>query len=142
MAEIKTEVVLDAPPEKVWEKLVAFDRHHTWFTKTKVHIPLQVGAKGTVKLIVPGLRLSSPITMQIVNHARHLQWIGMPPGMGWFMRGEHYFILEPLPGGKTKMIHGEKFSGVGVNLVFWFLGPRIEQIYQELNEALAGAVRA
>lgn len=141
MAEIKTEIVLDAPPEKVWELLTRFDHTAEWFTKTILDIPLQVGAKGKVKLVVKGFTLNSPIEMQVVSHAKHLQWIGMLPGMGWFMRGEHYFILTPEGEGKTRLNHGEKFSGLGVGTVFWFLGPRIEQTYLELNQALAEAVK-
>jgi hypothetical protein len=49
--------------------------------------------------------------------------------------GEHYFILEPLEDGKTKLTHGETFSGILVPLFAKTL-QKTERGFMRMNQDL------
>jgi hypothetical protein len=51
--------------------------------------------------------------------------------------GTHSFVLEPVDGGRTRLIHGERFSGIAVP--FYPLGDTT-QAFKAMNDALARRV--
>ena len=55
--------------------------------------------------------------------------------MGMF-KGRHYFILEELPNGKTRLIHGEKFSGLLSGLIMNMIGKETLNNFQNMNDSL------
>jgi hypothetical protein len=72
---------------------------------------------------------------------RELRWRGklLIPGL---FDGEHYFRLEPLPGGATKLVHGENFSGLLVPMFRRSLEHGTRAGFVMMNEALRTRVEA
>ena len=74
-------------------------------------------------------------TVRAVEDGRELRWLGrfLVPGL---FDGEHSFTLETLPGGRTRFVQSERFSGVLVGLLGRTL-ERTEAGFHAMNEALA-----
>lgn len=136
MREIRTEAVIGAGPEDVWRELADLESYPDWN-------PFIVGATGEIR---DGSRLvlrmappdGRPITFKPrvtkVDTARELRWLGHLGVRGIF-DGEHYFRLEELPGGQTRLHHGERFTGIAVGLFSGALD-KTERGFEALNEAL------
>jgi hypothetical protein len=48
-------------------------------------------------------------TIVLSDPPRGFAWLG---GYSYIYLGKHMFLLEPMDGGKTKLVHREEFSGV------------------------------
>ena len=134
--QIQTEIDIRAPAAKVWAVLTDFQKMPLWN-------PFITAISGTP---VPGERLSvtirlpgkSAITMHptllAVRPERELRWLGHFIFTGIF-DGEHYFLLDPLDDGRTRLTHGESFSG----LLVGFLGSTLDATetgFNNMNAAL------
>lgn len=115
--EIRTEVMIDAAPEHVWEALTDTAAYPDWN-------PFIVSAKGEIAVgsvlentLAPGKgkRMTFRPTVLAARESEELRWLGrfLLPRI---FDGEHYFILEARAGG-TRLIHGERFRGIGLWLV-------------------------
>ena len=56
-------------------------------------------------------------TLQLlINNTNEFRWVGTVFGK-WFLAGEHWLQFIPLENGtKTLLVHGERFTGLGVGL--------------------------
>jgi hypothetical protein len=133
--ELKTEVVIDAPKEKVWKVLTDTKKYPDWN-------PFIISVKGEIKQ-------GSQITNVMVNENKEtvftpiitifeenetLEWLGT--GLGGMFKGRHYFKLEELDNGKTKMLHGEKFSGLLSGLIMQMIGKDTQTNFENMNKAM------
>jgi hypothetical protein len=73
-------------------------------------------------------------TVLTANPERELRWLGrlLLPGI---FDGEHYFLLEPIGSDRTRLTHGERFSGILVG-VFGGTLSATEDGFKAMNEAL------
>lgn len=141
MKEIRTSVEIDAPPERVWAVLVDTERWGEWNPfADRVVGELAVGERIEVHLLAgPGGRASTiRPDVTAVAPGRELRWVGglLQPVV---LRGEHSFVLEPVAEARTRLLHGESFTGVLPVL----LGPlllRMAPSYQAMNDALKARV--
>ncbi len=115
MAErrIETSIEIEATPKKVWSILTDFAGMAAWnpFIKS-ISGTLAPGSRLTVHVAPPGKGgMKFKPTVIAVNSERELRWLGrlLLPGI---FDGEHYFLLEPLGSGRTRLTQGEKFSGM------------------------------
>lgn len=135
--EIKTQIDIDAPPERVWAVLTDFERHPTWnpFIR-EIRGEVREGARLHVRLGPPD---GKPMTFKPVvtsaERASSFAWLGslLAP---WVFSGEHRFRLEPLDGGRTRFHHGEAFGGVLVPLLRKSLDTDTRRGFELMNEAL------
>jgi hypothetical protein len=67
---------------------------------------------------------------------QELRWIGRV-GPGAIFDGEHSFRLTPLPGGRTRLIQEEKFTGAAVPFTRAMLTNTIKPQFEAMNQALA-----
>ena len=74
--------------------------------------------------------------VQVLDPGRELTWGGGVPGI---FTGRHVFRLEPLPDGRTRLVHEESFRGIAVP--FAELGT-IEEGYEQVNRSVAARVEA
>ncbi|REA06150.1 SRPBCC domain-containing protein [Haloferax sp. Atlit-6N] len=135
--EIETSIDIDAPPERVWETLVDFDRYPEWNPFMRIAGRPNEGATLTVHLRPPGGRESEfePDVVHCEKH-RELRWLGHLVFPGLF-DGEHRFRLEPLDGGeRTRFEHAETFSGVLAGLLLRFVGEQTKAGFVAMNEGL------
>jgi hypothetical protein len=135
---ISTVTEIDAPPARVWDVLVDLPAYREWN-------PFIVEASGTVavgetlslRMALPG---RSPMTIEpsllVVDPGQELRWKGklILPGL---FDGEHWFALTPLPGGRTRLDHSEKFAGVLLPIARGMIYDDTVQAFHQLNAALA-----
>lgn len=115
--EIKTEVLINATPQKVWAILANFDNYSSWnpFLQS-VKGELKVGCKLTVTIKQSEAKGTTfKPTVLTVEPARQLSWLGrlLIPGI---FDGEHKFELFDNHNRTTTFRQSEKFSGILVSL--------------------------
>lgn len=112
MCEIKTEMVLNASKQKLWEVLTDFNAYPSWSTFIdSVNGEIAEGNQVKVTITPIGQKsMSFSSKLLVVKPNNELRWCGVlfHP---FLFRGEHYFILETMED-KTRLIHGEKFTGI------------------------------
>jgi hypothetical protein len=111
--EIKTEILINATPEKVWTILTNFDNYPNWnpFIKS-IKGEVKVGKKITVRIEPPnakGMTFKPRVLVFIAN--KELRWLGHLLFAGLF-DGEHKFELVDNGNGTTTFIQSEKFKGI------------------------------
>ncbi len=112
MKELRTEIVIQASPEKVWQALTDLEKYPNWN-------PFICHAAGKAKLgetvdidFQPdgkGLKLHCTVARFQPN--RELSWtyhVAHP----LLFRGEHIFTIEPLGENRVRFIDREEFNGL------------------------------
>ncbi len=112
---IRTAVEIDAPREQVYAVLSDLSSYPEWNPyHRKVMGEFRNGAELTVNVTRPdGKQVVVPPHMIRIIENREIIWGG---GIRGVFYGEHSFILEQAPHGKTLLRHNEDFSGVAI----WF----------------------
>jgi len=111
--QLRTEIEIEAPPERVWQVLTDFSSYHAWNPLiTSVQGELAVGQTLTVAMSPPEMSETTFRPTVLVCDAPHeLRWRGQVWFKGLF-DGEHFFRVEEKEGGRTRFVHGEDFTGV------------------------------
>jgi hypothetical protein len=135
MRQIETEILISAPPQRVWEILTDVDSYHEWN-------PLIIEAAGKVKLSerldiiiqLPGkngMRFKPRIVLCDVPH--RFSWLGrlVIPG---FFDGLHSFALIP-EGQGTRLTHSETLTGILVPFVWAGLEGPTREGFMRMNQA-------
>jgi hypothetical protein len=135
--EIKTEITINAAPEKVWSALTNFGDYPNWnpFIKS-VKGEVKVGNKITVQIEPPG---SGGMTFKpkILKYetSKELTWLGHLVFSGLF-DGEHKFELIKSENGITTFRQSEKFKGILVPLFKKQLDHNTKKGFEEMNKKL------
>lgn len=134
---IETVIIIDATPEKVYSIMSNLEAYVEWspFIKS-ISGNLIVGEELNVFIQPVGERgmTFKPLVLKVERN-KEIRWIGKL-GMTGIFDGEHYFILEGTTDGKTKLIHGEKFSGVFVPFLWTMVKVNTEKGFVAHNLAL------
>lgn len=136
--EIKTEVVINAPPEKVWATIIDFPHYERWNSqlaylggtvKPQGQLHLKLSVEGT-----PPYEFKPTISHWEENE--RLAWLART-GVPRLFDGEHFYELEALPGGKTRLINREEYRGV-LSLVMKNLPmmKKAPQGFEKMNQEL------
>ena len=143
MLELRTDIEIDAPVERVWEVLTDFDRFPDWnpFIR-RIHGKAQVGSRLDVFLGASGTRgmRFRPIVTKVVPN-RELRWLGRL-GLPRLFDGEHIFQIEPLGPTRARFIQRERFRGLLVLLMARSLNRDARRGFEEMNHALQSRVHA
>lgn len=141
--ELRTEVEIDAPRERVWSVLTDFARYHEWNPFiTGVEGRLERGARLRVTISLPedgGQHTFRP-TIVRCEPGEELRWLGHLLIKGLF-DGEHFFRLDSIGDNRTKFVHGEDFGGV----LLRFMGNTLTlsaRGFAYMNQALKRRVEA
>jgi hypothetical protein len=136
MREVRTSLEIAAPPDAVWRQLLDKAR---WARFSDLgdrdpHRPIAPDLTFTFGLRLLGL-WALPITVRVIRFVpdRELCWVGRFPGF----RGEHYFLLEPVAPGRTRLVHGERFSGPLGELYDGLFHQVSQEAYATFNVGLA-----
>jgi len=135
--ELWSEVVIDAPPERVWDILTDFERFPDWnpFIRAasgriekdqRLSITLHPSGGRTIKM------RPSVVT---VEPNKELRWIGHLGVPGLF-DGQHIFELKPSGSAKTVLVQREQFGGVLLPLLTGMLRNETTRGFAEMNQAL------
>lgn len=135
--EIKTELVIQASPERVWEILTAFEKYPLWnpFVKS-IQGNAKVGAKIVVRLEQPGSKgMTFKPTVLTFEKNKEFKWIGhlLLPGL---FDGEHRFELIDNGNGTTTFIQAERFKGILVRLFSKMLDTSTINGFNAMNQKL------
>ncbi|MFI0349144.1 SRPBCC family protein [Actinomadura sp. 9N407] len=136
--ELRAEVEIDATPAQVWTVLADFPAYPEWnpFIISAVG-EARVGAKLTNELSNDGGVMTFKPKVLTATPGEELRWIGRF-GMPGIVDGEHYFLLQEIAGGRTRLVQGETFTGVLVPFVGGML--KVEDDFAEMNAALKARV--
>ena len=139
MTQLRTEIILNASPEKVWSTLTDLSNYANWnpFIVSSEGEPA-VGQRITNTMISRGKpTVFNPVVTKF-EPGREFEWLGS--GMLGMFKGRHYFQLEDLGEGRTKLIHGEQFSGLLSGLIMKLIGDDTLKNFQRMNQALKEVV--
>jgi hypothetical protein len=135
MKEVRSEIEIQASPEKVWQILTDFDSWSEWN-------PFLYRASGTaglgeqvdISFQGPGSKETSLCcTIQTLEQGR--QWMWSFHAIAPFLfRGEHSFAIEPVDGDHVRFVQREVFKG----LLVPFLVKEADTLlgYRAMDEAL------
>jgi hypothetical protein len=134
--ELRTEIELAAPPERVWAVLVKFNQYPRWNPLlTEVIGRPEVGAKLEVRYnFTDGSETHLRVKVIKSRKSEELRWVSHL----WF-RGlfdlEHFFLLSKSDSGGTRLVQGADASGRMVNR----MGHRLTHLvrgFVGMNQAL------
>lgn len=111
--ELREEVIIDAPPERVWAVIVDFPSYAQW--NTQLAWLGGTAAPGEVLQLRLSAEGAQPYTFApVVSHWEpnvRFAWLART-GLPRVFDGEHFFELFPVEGGKTRLVNRETYSGV------------------------------
>jgi hypothetical protein len=135
--QLRTEIDIDATPERVWQVLTDFGSYPQWnpFMTRASGTPVR-GERLTIHMQPEGGRAMTfrPTVREAVPQ-RSLRWLGhlLVPGI---FDGEHSFTIEPRAGGGVRMVQQENFKGALVPMLAKSLDRRTLPAFERMNQAL------
>jgi hypothetical protein len=135
--QLRTQIDIDATPERVWQVLTDFDAYPEWnpFMTRASGAPVQ-GERLTIRMQPEGGRAMTfrPTVREAVPQ-RRLRWLGrlFIPGI---FDGEHSFTIEERIGGGVRLVQQEVFRGAFVPMLSKSLDQRTLPAFDRMNRAL------
>ncbi|MEA4916920.1 SRPBCC domain-containing protein [Proteiniphilum sp.] len=132
--EIKTEILIEASPEKIWAILRDFEEYPNWNPFiVSIKGKLEEGSKIKANIKPPdGKEMIFKPTILTKIDNKELSWLGKVLIDGLF-DGEHKFELIDNGNGTVTFIQSEIFRGVFV----WLFNPqKTENGFNEMNKRL------
>ena len=135
--QLHTEIMIDAPPERVWDILTDLESYEAWN-------PFVISSEGQVavgqrlvnRLQPPGGKAQTfKPTVTVVEPVATFEWLGRLGVPGVF-DGRHRFDLEPTNDGGTRFVHREFFNGVLVRFMRSMLDTKTRHGFELMNDAL------
>jgi len=136
--ELKTEIDIEAPRERVWEILTDLGSYSKWNPMIrKAKGKIRVGARLKVRFEPEGSKGHTfRPKLTVVEPDRELRWLGWPRFPKVFDM-DHYWLLEPRGAGRTHLEHGSMMYG----LVVPFLPSKVVNSTREPFEAMNRAMK-
>lgn len=135
--EVKTEILINSNPARIWNVLVDFEGYPKWnpFIRSINGQPA-AGSKISAKLEPPdakGMTINPTILEK--DNERKFRWLGRLVFPGLF-DGEHIFELVDNKNGTTTFIQRELFKGLLVPLFTKFLDVNTRRGFEQMNQQL------
>ncbi|MEW6649371.1 MAG: SRPBCC domain-containing protein [Chloroflexota bacterium] len=136
MKELRTEIELQATPEKVWQILTSFDKYPEW--NPFIHHAIGKAEEGekvdiTFKSRAKEMTLHCTVIKSEPN--RELCWryhVGLP----FIFQGEHSFIIESAGDNRVHFINREVFTGLLVPSQAKDIDTNSRQGFEAMDKAL------
>ena len=136
MKEIRTEIIINASKDKVWNVLTNFIEYPEW--NPFIRSLEGQAVKDTRLLATLQLKDRKPMVFKPVvtvsDEKKRFEWLGSTPLN--VVNGRHYFILEEISGKQVKFIHGEQFTGILASPFHKKLAGPTRAGFVEMNKAL------
>jgi hypothetical protein len=135
--QLRTQVDVDATPERVWQVLTDFAAYPQWNPFiVRAEGDARRGERLTLRMQpVGGRAITFRPTVLEAAPGRRLRWLGHLLVNGIF-DGEHSFTIEPLGEGRARLVQQEDFRGLLVPLMARSLDRRTLPAFELLNQAL------
>lgn len=135
--EIKTEILINVSPAKIWSILTNFEDYPNWnpFIKS-IKGEVEIGSRIIARIEPPqskGMTFKPKILALETN--KELRWLGHLLFSGLF-DGEHKFELIDNGDGTTTFKQSEKFKGILVPLFKKQLDNNTKKGFEEMNNKL------
>lgn len=140
--ELRTEIVIDAPPAEVWAVFAATEAYPDWNPFVR-ELEGELAAGETLQITIDppeGSAMGFTPEVLVMDSGRELRWLGTA-GVPRIFDGEHYFLLEPTDDGRTRFVQGEVFHGVLIPFAGSIFDDT-ENGFITMNEALRDRVEA
>ncbi len=139
--QINTELAIDAPASDVWKVLTDFASYPQWNPViTKIEGSPIIGEQISFKICVfPKIELPIMACEILIasEQNKELRWRGPTvPVLDAVITGEHYFMVQAMGEGKSRLIHGENFTGLIVPALAPLLQARLTSLYSSMNKSL------
>ncbi len=134
MKEIRTEIEIAASAARVWEILTDFEKYEQWNPFIhKIIGEAKEGAKIQIHLETPAgkNRKYDPVVTK-VEAGRELRWLGG----GFFLNGEHIFLIEEPRPGHVLFVQREVFAGMMTSFFGRAIHDDIAAGLKEMNASL------
>lgn len=130
--EIKTSIVINTTPDKVWKVLTDFEKYPDWNPFLK-EVLGEVKEGNRIKIVADGMKFKPKILTYTEN--KELKWRGrlLLPGL---FDGKHCFVLIDNGDGSTTLEHSEKFSGILVPFLKKKLRTETKANFEKMNQLL------
>lgn len=141
MKEIRTEVEIDAPAERVWQVLTDFGSFPGWkpFIR-RAEGEARAGAELRVHLQpASGRGMTFKPTVLRAEPPHELRWLGRL-GIPGLFDGEHIFTIEAAGADRALFVQREVFRGILVPLMARGLDRDTRRGFEEMNRALKARV--
>jgi hypothetical protein len=135
--ELKTEILIQASPAKVWAILTDFENYQNWnpFIKS-IKGEAKVGHKITARIEPPEAKgMTFTPTVLSFEPNKEFIWLGHLFFAGLF-DGKHKFELIDNGNGTTTFRHGEIFQGILVPLFAKMLDNNTKRGFEAMNKKL------
>ena len=112
MKELRTQIIIDASPEKVWQVLTDLDKYPEWNPFICHAIgKAEIGRTVDIDFQSDSTGMKLHCTVVRFQPNRELSWTyhAMHPIL---FRGEHIFTIEPLGENRVRFIDREEFNGL------------------------------
>jgi hypothetical protein len=135
--QLRTEIDIQASPDRVWEVLTDFAAYPDWNPFiTQARGTARVGERLTNRMQpVGGRGVTFRPTVLQADPGRRLRWLGRLVAPGIF-DGEHTFTIERLGDGGVRLVQEERFRGLLVPLMARSLDRRTLPGFELMNRAL------
>ena len=133
---IKTEIIINASKEKVWQVLTDFENYPSW-NPFIVNIDGQLKTSARlVNTLASGKKkfVFKPKVISVVPN-QYFDWLGKL-FIGGVFDGHHYFKIEELSPNQVKFIQGENFSGILSSYILKKIGEETRNNFIRMNNAL------
>ena len=143
MRELRTEIQISAPIDKVWQVITDFDHWKDWNpTVNRASGNASVGSKLSITICGEDCQDAGsfqPIVLQ-ANPPKYFRWRATMM-VGFLFKNDRVFELNEKNGG-TELIHREEYSGLMVPLAWKKLNKFALPILEKMNKALKDKLEA
>jgi len=137
MFEIITEIDILASPARVWRALTDFQSYPQW--NPVIRSLEGIATEGQNLKVIFGrdghLKLKFHVTVIACVLNKEFRWMGrllLPV----IFAGDHYFQILELAPHRSKLVHGERFSGILKPIIWLLLSKYNESAFIAMNQAL------
>lgn len=139
---LQTEIIINAPAEKVWNVLMDFEKYHEW-NPFILAIEGRAEVGNQIKAVLKNGNSTSVFKPKVLvlEKNKAFEWLGSLPIPGIF-NGQHQFKIERVTDNQVKFIHGEQFSGLLAGFIMKQIGDATREGFIAMNNALKARAEA
>lgn len=137
MQSIKTEVIINAPLEKVWAVLTDFEAFEQWNPFIRAIKGTAVMGEKIIVTVQPKGQKPMSFKARVLSHKPNDEfiWQGIL-GMRGLFNGKYSLSVEVINDTQTRFIQNEIFTGLLVTLFWGKIGESAKLGFEEMNQAL------